>query len=242
MAPAAKGAAGASARTSHSFDGTPAVGALFMPHGYPTIHTCTASVVRSKSRDVIMTAAHCVIGNGKGYVFAPGYNGKTPYGVWKVTAAYGSPKWIHQQDTQRDWAFLRVANRTTAAGKVQRLQDVVGGNRLGRVAKPTAIVQVPGYPISANKPITCNAPVYIHRGFPAFDCRGYSGGVSGAPFLLGKGRVRTIVGVIGGLHQGGCSPSTSYAARLGAPARSAFKRAEHDRTASVFPAPPGDGC
>jgi V8-like Glu-specific endopeptidase len=217
-----------------------------MPGGYPALHTCTASVIRSKSRNVIMTAAHCMTGNGAGYVFVPGYDkGKHPYGVWTVTKAYGSPRWIHHQDTQRDWAFLRVANRTTTGGKVLRLQDVVGGNRLGMAAKAKTSVRVPGYPIGgvgSAPAITCRAPVYLHDGFPAFNCGGYLGGTSGSPWLAGHGKVRTVDGVIGGLHQGGCSPSTSYSPRLGRPALAAFTRAADNRKADVFPVRPGDGC
>jgi V8-like Glu-specific endopeptidase len=214
-----------------------------MSGAYPVLHTCSASVIRSKSRDVIMTAAHCVDGTGVGDVFAPGYHdGKTPYGVWRVTAAYGSPRWIHHHDTQHDWAFLVVANKTKH-GKVVHLQDVVGGNRLGAVAKAKESVRVLGYPAGGTvNPITCLTDVYLHRGFPAFNCGGYVGGTSGAPWLAGHGRVRTVVGVIGGLHQGGCRPATSYSSLLGSPARTAFKRAEHHRRADTFPTPPGDGC
>lgn len=230
-------------RNAHSFAGTPTVGALFMPHGYPVLHTCTASVIRSKSRDVIMTAAHCMTGNGRGYVFVPGDdNGKAPYGVWKVTSAYGSPRWIHHTDTQRDWAFLRVANHVKN-GKVIRLQDVVGGNRLGAAAKAGQRVTVPGYPLGGiNRPITCRAPVYLHQGFPAFNCGGYPGGTSGSPWLVGHRKVRTVVGVIGGLHQGGCEPSTSYSARLGRPALAVLRRAADHARADVFPQRPSDGC
>jgi V8-like Glu-specific endopeptidase len=216
---------------------------LFLPGAYPVAHTCTASVIRSTSRNVIMTAAHCVQGTGAGYVFAPGYHdGKTPYGVWTVTAAYGSPRWINHHDTQRDWAFLRVANKTRNGTIIHR-QDVVGGNRLGTAAKSKELVRVPAYPAGGEiDPITCQAPVYFHDGFPAFNCGGYVGGTSGAPWLTGHGRIRTVVAVIGGLHQGGCKASTSYAALLGSPARTALKRAEHHRGADTFPTPPGDGC
>jgi Trypsin len=238
-------AAAGSTPASHHFRGNPTVGALF-PGGYPGFHTCTASVIRSTRRDVIMTAAHCVSGRAKGIVFAPGYHdGKAPYGLWRVTAAYGSPRWIHHNDTQRDWAFLVVANKTEH-GKVVRVQDVVGGNRLGAVATIGEMIRVPAYPLGQSgpndKPITCTTKVYLHRGFPAFNCGGYVGGTSGAPWLIGHGHARHVVGVIGGLHQGGCKPATSYSARLGAPAWSVFRRAEHHRRPNVFPTPPGDGC
>jgi V8-like Glu-specific endopeptidase len=234
-------------RSAHQFAGTPTVGALYLPNTYPTAHTCTASVVRSRSRNVIVTAAHCLNkGTDAGYTFVPGYDdGQAPYGVWKTIAAFGSPPWVQQTaaSTRRDWAFLRVANHTGAHGKVLRLQDVVGGNRLGSTAKPGQRVAVPGYVAGGlDKPITCRAKVYRHQGYPAFNCGGYQGGVSGSPWLTGHGKVRTIVGVIGGLHQGGCSPSTSYSAPLGPAARSLLKRAERHRHGDTFPNAPGDGC
>jgi hypothetical protein len=95
---------------------------------------------------------------------------------------------------------------------------------------------------TADKPITCRAPVYFLKGYPAFNCGGYQGGVSGSPWLVGHGKVRTVVGIIGGLHQGGCTPGTSYSAALGGAAHAALKRAAHHRRADTFPAPPGDGC
>lgn len=190
-----------------------------------------------------MTAAHCVIGRGRGYVFVPGFvDGRAPYGVWRVTAAYGAPGWIQHHDTQRDWAFLVVANKTRH-GKTVHLQDVVGGNRLGSGVTVGQRVRVPADPAGgAIKPITCASRVYRHRGFAAFNCGGYVGGTSGAPWLAGHGRVRTVVGVIGGLHQGGCRPGTSYSARLGGAARSALHRAERHRRTDDFPVPPTDGC
>jgi len=232
---------------SYRFNGTPTVGALFVPGAYPgSFHTCTASVIRSTSRDVIMTAAHCVTGSGRGYVFVPGYrNGRAPYGVWHVVAAYGSPRWVHHphhQDTQRDWAFLRVADKTKA-GRTVHLQDVVGGNRLGSTATAGTAIRVPAYPVGRNdRPINCRTHVYLHGGSPAFQCTGYVGGTSGAPWLAGRGRHRVVIGVIGGLHQGGCTPATSYSARLGKPAHTAFERADHHRRADTFPSPQGDGC
>jgi hypothetical protein len=233
-------------RTAHHFAGTPTVGALFLPSAYPAIHTCTASVVRSKSRNIIVTAAHCMEkGKDAGYTFVPGYHdGQAPYGTWTTTAAFASPKWLRQTSTatRRDVAFLRVANHTSS-GTVKRLQQVVGGNRLGTAPKSGRMVRVPGYVVgSLDEPITCRAPVYRHARFPAFDCGGYQGGVSGSPWLVGHRKVRTAVGIIGGLHQGGCSPSTSYSSPLGHWSKALLKRAVHHREGDTFPNPPGDGC
>jgi V8-like Glu-specific endopeptidase len=236
----------ASTPSAHHFAGTPTVGALFLPNAYPAFHSCTASVVRSKSRNIIVTAAHCMRkGSDAGYTFVPGYHdGMAPYGTWTTTAGFGSPKWLRQTktSTRHDWAFLRVANHMSG-GTVKRLQQVVGGNRLGTSPKSGRMVRVPGYVLgTADKPITCRAPVYRHASFPAFNCGGYAGGVSGSPWLVGTGKVRTIVGIIGGLHQGGCSPSTSYSSPLGSGARSLLKRATRHQHGDAFPTAPGDGC
>jgi hypothetical protein len=236
----------ASPPTAHHFAGTPTVGALFLPDAYPAFHSCTASVVRSKSRNIIVTAAHCLQkGIDAGYTFVPGYHdGQTPYGTWTTTAAFASPKWLHQTKTatRHDVAFLRVANHTSGSG-VKRLQQVVGANRLGTASKSGRKVRVPGYVLGTlDKPITCRAPVYRHNGFPAFNCGGYSGGVSGSPWLAGHRKVRTVVGIIGGLHQGGCSPSTSYSSPLKGWTKALLRRAARHHHGDTLPNPPGDGC
>jgi hypothetical protein len=51
-----------------------------------------------------------------------------------------------------------------------------------------------------------------------------------------------IDGDIGGLHQGGCTPSTSYSPPLGKPAQAALARAVSHAKSDVFPAAGSDGC
>jgi Trypsin len=66
-----------------SFNGTPAVGALFtVSGGQLGRHFCTASVVDSPPGDLVITAAHCVSGMAAGQIaFVPGYrSGVAPYG------------------------------------------------------------------------------------------------------------------------------------------------------------------
>jgi V8-like Glu-specific endopeptidase len=229
--------------SAQHFAGVAKVGALFLPGAYPTLHTCTASVVKTKSRNVIMTAAHCVTGNGTGYRFAPGYrNGKTPYGVWSVTGAYGAPGWISRQDTHRDYAFLTVAPMQWN-GTMRTLQSVTGGNRLGRTAQRGDRVTVIAYAAGSNdEALRCTTSVYIHDTWPAFDCGGFPGGTSGSPWLRSTPHGLVIDGDIGGLHQGGCTPSTSYSPPLGKPAQAALARAVSHAKSDVFPAAGSDGC
>jgi hypothetical protein len=240
------GAAGAASRhepTATTFGGTPSVGALFITGVFP-LHICSASVVRSANHSVIVTAAHCIrSGTGEGYEFAPGFHdGKAPYGMWRVTAAYAAPGWIRHVNNRDDFAFLLVAPRRVD-GKLRHVQDVTGGNALGHTPPPGTRVTVVGYPLGiGGSPRHCSVPTRRHGDFPAFSCDGFADGTSGGPWLAGSPGSRRVVGLIGGLHQGSCSSAISFSAPLGRAAHRALHRAGHYRVADHFPAPPGDGC
>jgi V8-like Glu-specific endopeptidase len=201
-----------------SFPGTPAVGALFTIGGEGLgAHFCSASVVDSPARDLVITAAHCVGGSGSGAIaFVPGYdNGRMPYGIWRVTRVIVDPSWIASANPNADVAFLVVTGPDGA-----KIQDVTGGEQLGIGQSPGQIVSVVGYPENTNAPIRCDN---LAHGFTptqlVFDCGGYTDGTSGGPLLenvdpaTGLG---TVIGVIGGYEQGGDTPSVSYSARFGA--------------------------
>jgi hypothetical protein len=226
-----------------TFGGTPTVGALFITGLFP-LHICTASVVDSANRSVIMTAAHCIrSGTGKGYEFAPAFHdGQAPYGMWRVTAAYAAPGWIRHFDNHDDFAFLLVAPKRVS-GHIERLQDVTGGNTLGTTPAPGTRAAAVGYPLGVGgSPIHCLARTYRKGPFSGFRCDGFADGTSGGPWLAGSGRTRRVVGLVGGLHQGGCTPDQLYSPPLGKAAREALQRAGHYGRADHFPAPPGDGC
>ncbi len=228
--------------TAHRFAGTPTVGALFQS-ATATAHTCTASVIDSPKGDLLITAAHCIDGNAAGMSFVPAYRkGIEPYGSWRVVAAYGAPGWIAHQRQQRDFAILVVAAKRLH-GKEEQIQDVTGGNELGLAPTHHEPVTVPAYDAGSNdRPITCTSGVYLHRGFPAFNCTPYLGGTSGSPWLYRDGHGRLVVGVIGGLHQGGCYAYTSYSAAFGPATLRTYDRAIEDGPASTFPKAGGDGC
>ena len=220
----------------------PTVGPLYRP-GDGTHHGCTASVVHSPRHNVVLTAAHCLRGNAVGYLIAPGYHhGRAPYGRWRVTAAYLDPDWLADRDPRRDFAFLVVAPHATAKHRVN-IEDVTGANRLGAAAKRGQLVTVAGYAAGDTDDATlCTIPVYYRGRFPAFDCDPFVGGTSGSPWLSHTILGPTVVGLIGGLHQGGCLSSTSYSPPFGDRVRRLYERASRGGRGDAAPDPGTDGC
>jgi V8-like Glu-specific endopeptidase len=200
------------------FDGTPAVGALFMLSGGQLArHFCTASVVDSPHRDLVITAAHCVTGRSASQIaFVPGYHsGRAPFGIWRTSAIVADRAWQTSADPDHDVAFLVVHQ----AGRGTQVQNLTGGEQLGVDWPTRAWVRVIGYPDATEQPITCqNESKPLGRHQMEFDCGGYTDGTSGGPFL---GRVNpstgagTVIGVIGGYEQGGDIASVSYSPGFG---------------------------
>jgi len=221
------------------------VGALF-PDIVGSSHSCTAGVIDSPSGNVIVTAAHCVVGSGAGMVFVPGYDdGGAPYGSWTVTKAYAATGWITGQDPEMDYVFLVVAPLSTNATAAP-LQSVTGGNVLGMAPGPGQRVTVAGYQVGRDdQPVICAPLVYLTGGYPSFDCAGYVAGTSGAPWIAGyksSTGAGTITAVIGGLNQGGCSSGTSYSAPFTAATRQLLARAVAGGPADILPVPQAATC
>jgi V8-like Glu-specific endopeptidase len=210
------------------YNGTPAVGALFtVSGGHLGQHFCTASVVNSAVKDLVITAAHCLQGKQPGQVaFVPEYHRhQEPYGRWTVTRVFVDAAWANSANPNDDVAFLVVSQ----AGNSNRVQEETGGENLATGWRASQLVQVIGYPDSRERPITCTART---RAFGKrqmeFDCGGYTDGTSGGPFLAnvhpatGQG---AVMGVIGGYEQGGNTPSVSYSARFGRTIRDLYDKA-----------------
>jgi V8-like Glu-specific endopeptidase len=228
--------------TAKPFPGTPTVGALFGSAGSKK-HFCTASVVASPSGDVLLTAGHCIQGSAKGMSFAPGFHhGDAPFGRWEVTGAYFDPQWMATQSHTRDYAFLTVAPRKID-GAMTEIQTITGANALGTGATKGETVSVPADPAGeANDPINCTSTVYFEGIFPAFNCNPYVDGTSGSPWLVATPEGIKIVGLIAGLHQGGCQTYTSYSPPLGSHARAVYQRAVAGGKPQIGPDPGSDEC
>jgi V8-like Glu-specific endopeptidase len=212
-------AAGLPAKHSKPFNGTPAVGALFtVVNGKLAAHFCTASVVHSRAGNLLITAAHCVFRNAQpppgSMAFVPGYHrGKTPRGVWGISAVYVNKAWQLHRNVNNDVAFL-IAGRTGT-----HIERHTGAEILGIGRRPQ-LVQVIGYPDAASRPVSCVAPARTFRTDShqmVFDCDDFTTGTSGGPFLArvnAKTGDGTVIGVIGGWQEGGDSPNVSYSPRF----------------------------
>jgi len=203
------------------------VGALFGADRSSSLaggHFCTASVVHSAHRNLIVTAAHCIDGDIGDLVFVPGYrDGKAPHGVWKIEKRFLPDGWSKGQDEDSDVAFATVAD---VDGK--GVEDVVGGNRFftGMATGATAVT-VTGYPSITEQPITCtNKPTKHSSTQQRIECPSFTGGTSGGPWVNGDSEV---VGVVGGHEQGGATPDISYSVALRHEAADLYRDAVSDR-------------
>jgi V8-like Glu-specific endopeptidase len=195
------------------------VGALFTA-GPGGDHFCTASVVASPGRDLLITAAHCLSsGNGAGYrpdiVFIPDYrDGQAPLGVWTPKRLLVAPAWLQSADPDLDVGFVILEPNN---GK--NIQDVVGANTLAIDGGYQYRVRVTGYPASDDAPVTCrNVTAEFSFTQLQFDCDGFTGGTSGSPWVTkfdAHSRTGTIVGVVGGYQDGGDTAAISYSPYLG---------------------------
>jgi V8-like Glu-specific endopeptidase len=206
------------------------VGALF-ERGASGNHFCTASVVASPGKDMLITAAHCINGgrDSSGYlsdiVFIPGYrDGQEPYGVWTVARLLVAPQWADSSDPDYDVGFVVLQPHNG-----ENIEQVLGANQLGTDDGYRYLVHVTGYPDSANSPITCvNWTSRQSATQLKFACQGYTGGTSGSPWVSRfntRSRTGTIVGVIGGYQEGGDSPSVSYSVHLDPGIRQLYQQA-----------------
>lgn len=224
--------------------GKPTVGPLFHGKSVAGVHSCTASVIDSPARDLILTAAHCVSGTGTDIIFAPGFrNGRTPYGVWQVTESYVDPSWVSDQNPHDDYAVLRV--RADGGGAPQApIQSVTGGTPVAPAPRDETSITLIGYNAGIGGTASwCQTELYWYRGFPEFSCAGFVGGSSGSPWLAATATGGTsVVGVIGGPHQGGCLSLFSEASDFRQDVRALVARASAGRHPDTLPAPGPSGC
>ncbi len=178
-------------------------------------HFCTATVVHSPGRNLIVTAGHCLLAGRVaegGASFAPAYaDGRAPYGTWKIAEVFEDPRWANGTNDDYDLAFARLA--PDASGR--NIEDVTGAAVLDTTGRTDEQVTVTGYPSDRKVPRTClSRAVRLSATEQRFDCADFPGGTSGSAWIAGDGK---IIGVLTGGDTDDVSTSTiltDYAAQL----------------------------
>jgi Trypsin len=211
----------------------PRVGAIFF--GGSDLHGCTGSVVHSAAGDLALTAAHC-LGPGISTAMVPGFAGQAdPAHTWTVDQVYLDPRWVSAKDPRADYAIVRVSR--TEGGSI----EAQVGSALSLGAAPAAgrSVTVIAYLAGVGgTPVGCQANTRTVDGYPELPCAGLADGTSGAPWISGS----SVVGVIGGLHGGGCAENLSYSAPFDEHVSELLTRAEAGGPGDVPQAAFDDEC
>ena len=108
---------------------------------------CSATVVNSLARSVVMTAGHCVYEPRSGIaakrlVFVPAYAaGARPFGRWTASVARTTPEWAKRGNYDFDYATLTLRPNGGA-----RIEDLVGGRVVAANTPREQVYNAYGYP------------------------------------------------------------------------------------------------
>lgn len=221
----------------------PQVGALF-PGGVAGSHSCTGTVVASPTGDLVITAAHCLSGSPRGWSFVPGYDaGRAPHGVWRVAYGYVDPRWRTGHDPHYDVAVLRI-EPLVVSGRARTIQSVVGAYTAAEQRPVGTSTRLTAYNAGrGDRPVTCANSVASERGWPLVTCGGFYNGVSGSAFTSVVDGRTVIAGIIGGLHEGGCTSWQNYSSPFHLSWVSTLLTRASRRWPADAPTPSaGDGC
>ena len=177
----------------------------------------------ARSGDVAVTAAHCLPAPVSGCASSPATarRGSGPAGeLDRHRRLRGPGVAAPTRTSSHDYAFLTGRARRYVRGDPRRQPQTVDG-AVGSVGRPAAsggrprpVDAVRGYGTGPIDPqLTCaTTRAHASRASPTVDCPGFRAGTSGAPWLARRAppRAAGIVGLVGGLQQGGCTADMSY--------------------------------
>jgi V8-like Glu-specific endopeptidase len=162
--------------------------------------SCTASAIRTRKRNQVITAGHCVNTGPDGggllgqpewfsnWIFVPRYHdGRRPFGKWVATNAYAFGGWVNHGRYSRDQAVIKFQRRHG-----RKLTRVVGANlvRTGLHQRQRG-VRIWGWPAEfqydGERAVHCDGRT-TRRALDAKMRCPMNGGASGGPWLLRKDR------------------------------------------------------
>ncbi len=107
---------------------------------------CSGTAVNSPGRSLVVSAGHCVYGEGEwatNWLFVPGYrDGAAPYGRWTATALRAPDAWVPEENISFDIGMATVARNSRGQG----LQNVVGARGIGFDQPRDQLYMSFGYP------------------------------------------------------------------------------------------------
>ena len=97
--------------------GRPTTGKVFWSLGNNYYGMCSASVISSDNRDLLVTAAHCIFDQNQGgflinhqWVFVPGYhNGQRPHGTYPARYMTTFNGWTNSNDWNYDIGYVLLS-------------------------------------------------------------------------------------------------------------------------------------
>jgi V8-like Glu-specific endopeptidase len=186
----------------------------------PTVsrnRSCSASALNSVSKQLVITAGHCVHGGAgsrgwmQNWVFVPLYNnGAAPFGTFAAKQFRTFSAWINASDLNFDIAMVT----TWTNGSGQRVVDAVGGNGLAWNFPKVLFLTILAYP--ADPPFDgtwqqfCQGTTSDWGSRIALQC-GFTGGSSGGPWLKDyNGSLGNVNGVMSTLGANGWNAAAYF--------------------------------
>lgn len=219
---------------------SPRIGRLFGDDGHGGGFSCSASVVPSHGKNLIVTAGHCLwdgktgASTAKTVQFVPGYyavggRSHAPYGIYTATTWHAYKAWSKQQNWRYDYAFIKLTPGSRGyphAG--QNVQNVVGAMGLAWNQRPDRTYASIGYDAQKKYGWDTGCCAYYRAGrahwvdsWAQLDLahRYSTGGASGGPWLIHWNSGKRM-GTVGGVNSRSNRRSTATSAYFG----SALKR------------------
>lgn len=214
---------------------------LFFFAGGDGYKFCAGTVVPSRDRNLVATAAHCFNGPAqiKNLVFVPGHREKAPRpaGLFPVDvakihmAASYAAAGGDRSAPEADLAFASTAPR--ADGK--KVEDAVGAvpvafnasfdHSAARIVSAAPNANPSECLTSTGEFTTADVDGWAGGSYLEADCSGKVPSTSGGPFLIPMNDRTVLAGVVGGWKTGGDRPGKVYSAYFGDAAKQLYEKA-----------------
>lgn len=217
---------------------SPRIGRIFGKAGRLTWF-CSASVVPSHGKNLIVTAGHCLWDEHDGHAlshdwtFVPGYfsrGGKAyaPYGIYTASHWWAYKSWVHHQNWRYDFAFMKLRRGQAGyRGAGRNVENNVGSMGIAWNLSPNRTYAPIGYDAEHKYGWDNGCCAYYRKGSGhwngawaqlVMNHRFLTGGASGGPWLIQYNRKKRI-GYVDGINSRSDRVSDASSAYFGSALR-----------------------